>query len=79
MGIQILDEEEFDGDDAVELESDERDLGPDERDLDLMDGSWEQEYYAGRMKTRNWNAIGAGIALIVVASLLIPMIMVLFN
>ncbi len=73
MGFQILDEDDFEDDD------DGVDLGPDERDLDLMDGSWEQAYYSGRVKTRNWNAIGAGIALVVVASLVIPMIMVLFN
>jgi hypothetical protein len=46
--------------------------GPDERDLDLMDGSWEQEYYAGRLKTRNWNAIGAGVAIVVLAAILVP-------
>ena len=46
-------------------ENDEPDLGPDERDLDLMDGSWEREYYSGRMKTRNWNAIGAGIGILI--------------
>ena len=46
-------------------EDDEPDLGPDERDLDLMDGSWEREYYSGRMKTRNWNAIGAGIGILI--------------
>ncbi len=48
------------------------DLGPDERDLDLMDGSWEQEYYSGRLKTRNWNAIGAGVAIVVLAAILVP-------
>ncbi|MGE0599167.1 MAG: hypothetical protein AB7J35_08025 [Dehalococcoidia bacterium] len=74
MGFQILDEDEFDEDEAEGI-----DLGPDERDLDLMDGSWEEKYYSGQVKTRNWNAIGAGIALLVVASLLVPMVLVLFN
>ncbi|MGE3073603.1 MAG: hypothetical protein AB7N24_05880 [Dehalococcoidia bacterium] len=74
MGFQILDEDDFD-----ENEDGGPDLGPDERDRDLMDGSWEEKYYSGRMKTRNWNAIGAGIALLVVASLLVPMVLVLFN
>ena len=73
MGFQVLDEDDFD-------EAQEGiDLGPDERDLDLMDGSWEEKYYSGRMKTRNWNAIGAGIAVLVVASLVVPMILGLFS
>ncbi len=53
--------------------------GPDERDRDLMDGTWEQEYYAGRVKTRNWNAIGAGIAILVLAGLIVPMIVAAMN
>ena len=53
--------------------------GPDERDLDLMNGSWEQEYYSGRMKTRNWNAIGVGIAILVIAGLVVPMILAAVN
>lgn len=67
----------FDEDDAEA--GDEKDLGPDERDRDLMDGSWEQEYYAGRMKTRDWNAITAGVAVLVLAAILVPMVLVLFN
>lgn len=55
------------------------DLGPDERDLDLMDGSWEQEYYAGRLKTRNWNAIGAGVAIVVLGAILVPIFLGLFG
>lgn len=51
--------------------------GPDERDLDLMDGSWEQEYYAGQIRTRDWNAVGVGVAILVIASLVIPMFLVL--
>jgi hypothetical protein len=53
--------------------------GPDERDMDLMDGTWEQKYYSGRVKTRNWNAIGIGLALLVVAGLVVPMILVVIN
>ena len=52
------------------------DLGPDERDRDLMDGSWEERYYSGREKTRNWTAIGVGVALIVLIALLLPMFLV---
>lgn len=58
--------------DLYDEDDDGPDLGPDERDLDLMDGSWEQEYYAGRLKTRNWNAIGAGVAIVVLAAILVP-------
>jgi hypothetical protein len=52
------------------------DLGPDERDLDLLDGSWEQEYYSGRMKTRDWNAVLIGFAILVVAAMVVPMLLV---
>jgi hypothetical protein len=57
----------------------EKDLGPDERDRDLMDGTWEQEYYSGRAKTRDWNAITAGVALLVLIAIVLPMFLVLFN
>ena len=52
------------------------DLGPDERDLDLLDGSWEQEYYSGRMKSRDWNAVLIGVAILVIASLVVPALLV---
>lgn len=52
------------------------DLGPDERDLDLLDGRWEQEYYSGRMKTRDWNAVLIGVAILVVAAMVLPMLLV---
>lgn len=77
------DEEEEDEEDRIPLSSHEADdyddgpdLGPDARDLDLMDGSWEQRYYAGQRKTRDWNAIGVGIGLLILVSLLLPMILV---
>lgn len=57
---------------------DEENLGPDERDRDLMDGSWESEYYAGRQKSRDWNAIIVGVGLIVVIALVLPMLLVFF-
>lgn len=46
------------------------DLGPDERDRDLLDGSWEEDYYAGRVRTRDWRAITVGISLLVLAAML---------
>ena len=70
-GYELYEDDEF--------EEDEVDLGPDERDLDLLDGSWEEEYYAGRLRTRDWSSIGAGVALLALIGLLVPMILVLVN
>jgi hypothetical protein len=72
MGINVRDEDEA----YEDHEEDGPDLGPDERDLDLMDGTWEHEYYAGRVRTRDWNAITAGVALIVLVALAVPMFLV---
>lgn len=74
--------EEFEDDpDTISLaiEDDEPDLGPDERDADLMDGRWEAEYYAPNRRTRDWNAIVAGVALLVVIAMLLPMLLVVFD
>lgn len=54
-------------------------LGPDARDLDLMDGSWEQRYYSSERRSRDWGAITAGIGLLVLISLLVPALAVVFN
>ncbi|MGE5595386.1 MAG: hypothetical protein ACM3S1_05055 [Hyphomicrobiales bacterium] len=72
----------YDDDDVIALGGgygDEPDLGPDERDMDLMDGSWEQQYYAGQQKRRDWHAIQVGLGLLVLIALLIPALMVLFG
>ncbi|MCL4242815.1 MAG: hypothetical protein KJ048_15800 [Dehalococcoidia bacterium] len=62
---------------ATTIEPDSgQDLGPDERDLDLLDGSWEQEYYSGRQKTRDWNAVFVAFAILIVAAMLVPMLLV---
>jgi hypothetical protein len=53
------------------------DLGPDERDFDLIDGSWEQRYYRGETRSRDWNTIGIGIALLVLIAMLLPAVLVL--
>lgn len=74
MPIRIADDEEPYQDDYKNDAP-----GPDERDRDLMDGSWEQEYYSGRIKTRNWNAIGIAIAILVVAGLIVPMVLSVTN
>lgn len=46
--------------------------GPDERDMDLMDGSWEQRYYSGQRRSRDWSSIGIGVALLVIIGLILP-------
>ncbi|GIW19546.1 hypothetical protein [Tepidiforma sp.] len=68
-----------DDDDRIPLgrdPDDDRDLGPDERDRDLLDGSWEQKYYSGQLRTRDWNTVALGIAIIVVIALVLPMLLV---
>ncbi len=57
----------------------DRDLGPDERDMDLIDGRWEQEYYAGRVQSRDWRSIGVGIALLLLIAITLPAFLVLFR
>lgn len=53
------------------------DLGPDERDSDLLDGSWEMRYYAGRVAQRDWTNVYIGIGILIVVSLVLPGILVL--
>jgi len=55
------------------------DLGPDERDRDLMDGSWEQRYYGGQMRRRDWHGVSVGLTLLVLLGLVIPGLVVLFR
>ena len=55
--------------------SDEPDLGPDERDRDLLDGSWEQRYYAGAVRSRDWRSIGIGLGLLVLLAMLVSLVM----
>lgn len=54
----------------------EFDLGPDERDLDLLDGSWEERYYSGQLRQRDWQTILLGLALLVVVAMVVPLVMV---
>ena len=54
---------------------DEQDLGPDERDRDLLDGSWEQENYAGRMRKRDWRSLGVGLALLALLGMTVPLVL----
>jgi len=62
-----------------DMDDREPDLGPDERDRDLMDGTWEERYYSGRRRTRDWRAVGAGLGLLVLLALLIPVIQLFFR
>lgn len=54
-------------------------LGPDEHDLDLLDGSWEQDYYSGKRRRRDWQNIGLAIAILLVLGLILPGILVIFR
>lgn len=49
--------------------------GPDERDMDLMDGTWEQRYYSRQGGSRDWNSIGLAIALLVILAMLLPTVL----
>lgn len=54
------------------------DLGPDERDADLLDGSWEERYYAGRLRTRDWNSVSLGLALLLLFAIVaVPVLFLL--
>jgi hypothetical protein len=76
MQIRDQDDEEFDDDGEL---LDEPDLGPDERDADLLDGSWEQRQYTKPARRGDWEALKVGVALVVVAALVLPMLLVLFQ
>lgn len=58
---------------------DEPTLGPDERDRDLIDGSWEKRYYQGRVRQRDWNSVTLGVVLLVLIALILPMFLVFFQ
>lgn len=64
-----------DPDEAEEAYEDDADLGPDERDADLMDGRWEDRYYSGQVRKRDWNSIYLAVGLVVVMAMLLPMIL----
>jgi hypothetical protein len=54
-------------------------LGPDEHDRDLMDGSWEQRYYQGRTRKRDWTGIMTGLGLLVLLGMVLPAILLFFR
>lgn len=69
-----FEDDEYDDEDLVEYEV--PDLGPDERDMDLIDGTWEEKYYSRQLRTRNWQAVQVGVALLIVAGLVLPALLV---
>lgn len=70
----------LDGEEIVEGDLDDDFApGPDERDQDLIDGSWEQRYYSGQHRQRNWGAIGLGVAIILVLAMVLPGILVVLR
>jgi hypothetical protein len=75
-------QEEFDEDDGPihlggdEGEMDDRDLGPDEFDRDLLDGTWEQQYYSGRVRSVDWHNITVALGLLALIAMILPAILV---
>lgn len=66
--------------DEDELDDEYEDApGPDERDMDLMDGTWEQKYYGDRSGGRDWNTIGLAIAILVILAMVLPGVLVVLN
>ncbi|MBI2767059.1 MAG: hypothetical protein HYX53_14265 [Chloroflexi bacterium] len=65
------------GSEAGEYDDFGPDLGPDARDMDLMDGSWEERYYQGRAGSRDWQSISIALSLLVLLGLLVPLVLVL--
>lgn len=66
-------------DDEDEEPEEELAPGPDERDMDLLDGSWEEQYYAGRKGSRDWSNVGLAVALIIVMAMVLPGILVMLR
>jgi hypothetical protein len=73
IGIYDADDDDFDEEDELPLPPGYGpDLGPDEHDIDLLDGSWEQRYCRGEARGRDWNTIGIGIALLLLLAIVLP-------
>ena len=54
--------------------ADDVDLGPDDRDADLMDGRWEDRYYSGQVRQRDWKNIYLAVGLLIVMALVVPLV-----
>jgi hypothetical protein len=68
---EIYDEDDFE--DELEDDGEEVDLGPDERDLDLLDGTWEDDYYAGRQRSRDWQSITVAISVLILVAMVLSL------
>jgi hypothetical protein len=75
---QFDDEEDLDEEDDF-YEDDGPDLGPDERDADLLDGTWELRYYTQQERPRDWRSVYVGVAVLVAAALLLPALLAVFR
>jgi hypothetical protein len=53
--------------------------GPDARDRDLMDGSWEERYYTGRVRQFDWTNVLIALALLALIGLVVPGLLVAFG
>lgn len=71
LGLDDEDDEDWDDEDDAP--------GPDERDLDLLDGSWEEKYYTGQQRSRDWNSILLAMGLIALIGLILPALLVVFR
>lgn len=80
-GEPYIENEEDDEPIAFGLGADanQRNLGPDARDADLMDGTWEQGYYARQRRSRDWTGIMTGLGLLVLLGMLLPALLVFFR
>ena len=75
---RVLDDDEIDED--AYFDDEEPDLGPDERDADILDGSWEQQYYTRRQPRRgDWEAVKVGVGLLIIIALVAPLLLVVFR
>ena len=76
----VEDEEEFDEEESVFEDEAYPEgpllYGPDERDRDLIDGTWERKYYSGKLRQFNWAALYPWLAFILILSMVIPVVLI---
>lgn len=74
-GMRVRYEDEDSDEAEDETYEDEVDLGPDDRDADLMDGRWEDRYYSGQVRKRDWNSIYLAVGLVIVMAMVLPVVL----
>jgi hypothetical protein len=78
--LGIDDDEDAALDDDDEWDDDEVYApGPDARDRDLMDGTWEERYYTGRERQFDWTNVLIALALLALVALVVPGLLVAFG